>query len=295
MAMIDVRHLPLDPRNLRREQEERFAQRMQRVQSETLQRRRGSIMANPKRPRCSEIFGQTRDPPSPAAHVAPPSSEQRQSLREQVEYRRGEGQTLRDSIREKEELLARLRETTRRAEKERERVIEALALKARAKEEMERREKERLLEKERLVHQQLWKKRRRSSKIGPENAWELYETRWDALATSTARTTSSRPHAVAPLPKPLSFRDIPWPLFQVPKSPALITPHNVAAFLLSPTHSAQKTRRERLRCALLLWHPDKFEGRYLDRVRESERDAVQEGVKAVARCLHELLQAPGYP
>ncbi|KDQ17616.1 hypothetical protein BOTBODRAFT_29791 [Botryobasidium botryosum FD-172 SS1] len=270
-----------------------FVQRMQWMQSEIKQRRQRCLRDRVE-PRGSQAgfvgnaYDASRTSPTGAVSM---NRDRDRSLREQVESHRVEGESLRGSIREKELLLAKLREATKRAEEERARVAEVMEQKARESEERARRERERAEERDRIYRQQLWRKRglkeKISSRVGPERAWETYESLWDALARSTTKSTS---HSS----KSLSFRDIPWPLFQTPKSPVAITPHNVAAFLLSPTHSAQKTRRERLRRALLLWHPDKFEGRYLDKVDKADREAVREGVRAVARCLQELLQAPGH-
>jgi hypothetical protein len=72
-------------------------------------------------------------------------------------------------------------------------------------------------------------------------------------------------------------------------TPAYIAPAGVAALLYSPAHSHGLTRRERVRRALLRWHPDKA-GRVLACVCEEggERRRVKEGVEAVVRSLNEL-------
>ncbi|KAH7345572.1 hypothetical protein B0J17DRAFT_548297, partial [Rhizoctonia solani] len=85
------------------------------------------------------------------------------------------------------------------------------------------------------------------------------------------------------------FRDIPWPLLRVPTGPESITPQAVGAFILSPLHSEDKPRKERIRTAMLRWHSDKFEGRWMSRIDEDERPKVKEAVGAVARCLTELM------
>ncbi|KAF8601522.1 hypothetical protein BDV93DRAFT_415960, partial [Ceratobasidium sp. AG-I] len=54
----------------------------------------------------------------------------------------------------------------------------------------------------------------------------------------------------------LTFYDIPWPVLGTASSFHDLTTQNIAAFLLSPHHSSGKSRRARLRAAILIWHPD---------------------------------------
>lgn len=107
------------------------------------------------------------------------------------------------------------------------------------------------------------------------NAWNTYETRWAALQSSQEEQ--------------LTFRTTPWPLMCTPSSPSSISNANIAFFLLSPLHSGNKSRKERIREAMQRWHNDKFEPRILPRVIESDREAVKEGVDVVVRCLNSLL------
>ncbi|CAL1711973.1 unnamed protein product [Somion occarium] len=117
----------------------------------------------------------------------------------------------------------------------------------------------------------------------------------------------------------LRFEDIPWPVFVVDvgpspdkkgKRPATephvdvedITVEAVSRFLLSTTRSdehgmvptdedGKKERRDKLRETMLRFHPDKFEGRILSRVRLEDREKVQEGVRKVAIALNRLMEA----
>ncbi|KAF8483173.1 hypothetical protein JB92DRAFT_2561515, partial [Gautieria morchelliformis] len=107
------------------------------------------------------------------------------------------------------------------------------------------------------------------------DAWNTYEYRWAALQSSREER--------------LTFRTVPWPLICTPSSPSSLSGDNIAFFLLSPLHSENKSRKERIREAMQRWHNDKFEPRILPRVVESDRDAVKEGVDAVVRCLNDLL------
>ena len=106
-------------------------------------------------------------------------------------------------------------------------------------------------------------------------AWNTYETRWAVLQS----TREER----------LTFRTVPWPLICTPSAPSSLSSANIAFFLLSPLHSGNKSRKDRIREAMQRWHNDKFEPRILPRVIESDRDVVKEGVDAVVRCLNDLL------
>ncbi|KAH0827520.1 hypothetical protein J3R83DRAFT_4233 [Lanmaoa asiatica] len=108
-------------------------------------------------------------------------------------------------------------------------------------------------------------------------AWNSYESRWTAITAST---------------EPLGFRDIPWPLLATRTRVEDLAPENITNFLLHPVHSSNHSRRERIRTALLRWHPDRFR-RILNRVVDSERSVVEEGVGVIARCLNELLAKEG--
>lgn len=107
------------------------------------------------------------------------------------------------------------------------------------------------------------------------DAWNVYELRWVALSAAYDGIV-------------LKFRDIPWPLLIPPLTPSEITAEGIGAFILSTAHSPEQSPKERIRAALLRWHPDRF-CRVLGRVRESERNAVEEGVGTVVRCLNDLL------
>ncbi|KAF8590794.1 hypothetical protein K439DRAFT_1328811 [Ramaria rubella] len=117
--------------------------------------------------------------------------------------------------------------------------------------------------------------------LGPERpvleVWNAYESQWAAMANATQ----------------LRFRSIPWPVLMPVYSPETLLPIQIAAFILNPQHSQGKTRKDRLREALLRWHPDRFEAKWLKKVVEEERESVQEGVGLVVRALNDLLSAEG--
>jgi len=107
-------------------------------------------------------------------------------------------------------------------------------------------------------------------------AWDDYERRWKSLsADSDVRK--------------LSFSSIPWPVVRPPRSPSELDLASVKAFLFSRSHSLEKSAKQRVRDAMLRFHPDRFEGRWMSKVRDSERAAVKEGIGRVARVLNDAM------
>jgi len=118
------------------------------------------------------------------------------------------------------------------------------------------------------------KQARARADVASAKVWRAYEAGWASIAASS---------------EPLTFRTIPWPLASAPSDTAGIIHAGIISFLLSPLHSQNQTRRDRIRSALLRWHPDRFH-KFLDKVVEEDRESVQEGVGIVARCLNELME-----
>ncbi|KZO91637.1 hypothetical protein CALVIDRAFT_339512 [Calocera viscosa TUFC12733] len=114
------------------------------------------------------------------------------------------------------------------------------------------------------------------------NAWEEYEARWAELALLSPSSPG------APGTVGMNFCDLPWPCHPPPSSPGELTPIRVQRFILSPSHSPALGPKERVRQSLLRWHPDKFEGRWMRRCREGERERVRQGVLAVVNALGEV-------
>ncbi|KAI0930661.1 hypothetical protein AcV5_007319 [Taiwanofungus camphoratus] len=108
-------------------------------------------------------------------------------------------------------------------------------------------------------------------------AWRAYEAQWAEITSATSSGEQ------------LTFRTIPWPMFSPPRTIEDITPARIVMFLLSPLHSEGQARKDRVRCALRRWHPDRF-GRILDKVNEHDREAVERGSGIVVRCLNNLLE-----
>jgi hypothetical protein len=116
------------------------------------------------------------------------------------------------------------------------------------------------------------KQERARANVASMDVWRTYEARWANIANHS---------------EPLTFRTIPWPLVSRPTSAKDIMPAEITAFLLSPLHSQSQTRKDRIRSALLRWHPDRFR-KYLLKVVEEDREAVEEGAGIVARILNDL-------
>lgn len=144
---------------------------------------------------------------------------------------------------------------------------------------MEAKWRERIGREERRKRQaQQWaEEQKQMERRSQEEAWKAYERRWTAIAAAGDRGGS-----------PLRFKSIPWPTTVPPRSVADITPAAISKFILSPAHSEGIGRKERIKCALRRWHPDRF-GRVLRRVDEKDKEAVERGVGIVARCLNALL------
>jgi hypothetical protein len=103
----------------------------------------------------------------------------------------------------------------------------------------------------------------------------------------------------------LTFNDIPWPVYKATGSADVqvllslndITIDNVRDFLYALAEDEAKgpkdakalehARRKVLRDARLQFHPDRF-SRVLRRVRDTERDKVQEGAELTIRLINEI-------
>ncbi|KAJ1306002.1 hypothetical protein OPQ81_010717 [Rhizoctonia solani] len=109
--------------------------------------------------------------------------------------------------------------------------------------------------------------------------WIAYEAQWAQLRPSETNS--------------LGFIDLPWPCFPppcLPLDPDTLSKQAISSFLLSPLHSIGKPRKQRLREALLLYHPDRFIARWMSRIRKEDVQGVQEAVGRVARVLTGLVE-----
>ncbi|KAG8726814.1 hypothetical protein FRC11_014433, partial [Ceratobasidium sp. 423] len=113
-------------------------------------------------------------------------------------------------------------------------------------------------------------------------AWARYTAQWNKLQTM-GMPGKKNSDAI------LFFSNIPWPTVRAPRGPDDITKEAVASLVLSASHSQEKSVKARLRELLLLWHPDKFVGRWMCYVVPADQPDVTEGVMAIARIANELL------
>ena len=114
------------------------------------------------------------------------------------------------------------------------------------------------------------------------DARDGYERHWVGLLGS--KSTSAD----------LGFGDVPWPVSDKSPSISEITAEAVSSFLFLPGEGHDEAgswsaRKEDLRGTILRFHPDKFEGRVIPRIKEEDRAAVREGVNAVTRAVTALM------
>lgn len=135
------------------------------------------------------------------------------------------------------------------------------------------------------------RKRREKDRRRWTDARERYDAQWKELLGGA--------EAEGP-EKPLRFMDIPWPVFlpgvDLSVDLEAITADAVSTFLLPPEHFARtvdatlkKEKREKLREAMLRFHPDKFEGRILSRVVQKDHEKTKAAVAKVAITLNSLM------
>lgn len=138
-----------------------------------------------------------------------------------------------------------------------------------------------------------------------------YESKWKDLLNVPLSDSKDGPALE------LRFQDIPWPVFVSDVGPSErdkkgkaravevevtvedLTVDAISAFLLptslapddapSAAEIVQKERRDKLRETMLRFHPDKFEGRILRHVRQSDQEHVREAVGRITRAVTELL------
>ncbi|KAI0705301.1 hypothetical protein C8T65DRAFT_708968 [Cerioporus squamosus] len=165
-----------------------------------------------------------------------------------------------------------------------------------AREEREKALREETRRLERAAEEERRMRKRAKERVREVEARELYDTRWKAILATASVTTED---------EMLRFQDIPWPIITSVVSlrddkPARVriedlTAEAISAFLLppsehdAPTADFSKERKEKLRETMLRFHPDKFEGRIMKRVREKDRERVKEAVGTVARTVNSLM------
>ncbi|KAF8606773.1 hypothetical protein BDV93DRAFT_604113 [Ceratobasidium sp. AG-I] len=114
-------------------------------------------------------------------------------------------------------------------------------------------------------------------------AWAKYSTQWEIFKRFSLVVGASAAGTA------LRFEDIPWPTLTPPTSPSMITRTEVEGLLFSSFSDPGKPLKTKIRDCLLMWHPDKFSGRWMRFVIEADRGRVAEGVSAVARALNDAM------
>jgi hypothetical protein len=170
--------------------------------------------------------------------------------------------------------------------------VEAAEAAARDKEEKERArdEKRRRAEKEekrRMDKLRAEKGRKEEERLRIER--ERWRRRWKTLGESASGEREFEEVQ-------LGYKDVPWPVYGT----AALAEEGIRVFLyaladdgLEDSGVASKEERDKevkkvLREAIRIFHPDRFFGRYLGKVRESEKDKVKEGVEKCSRVINEL-------
>lgn len=172
---------------------------------------------------------------------------------------------------ENEEFVRLLEEDMRKAKEAHRRAMEQEERQRQAeRESMERERRER--ERREREHRE-----REAAQSNHVTRLRVYEEKWAALRSNAVGVEQ------------LGFYDIPWPLFENIKGIQDITEERVLAFVCHPLHEHIQGpgggQAKSLRSEMLRWHPDKFEGKVLDKVVKGDREVVREAAGRVARIL----------
>ncbi|KAG8711215.1 hypothetical protein FRC08_016190 [Ceratobasidium sp. 394] len=120
-------------------------------------------------------------------------------------------------------------------------------------------------------------------KQAESSPWAAYVARWEHIMSLPADLPEHEHLTARHLPCPLVFPDGASDL-------SVLTRERVEAFLMDPAHSEGKSRRERVRAALLVWHPDKSK-KWICKFREDRRPQIREAVEIIARHLTDMMTA----
>lgn len=111
-------------------------------------------------------------------------------------------------------------------------------------------------------------------KCSKRMARERYVERWKAITTVGGEIEEVD----------LRYEDVPWPFYRGAK----LEKEGVRAFMLDLAKDQVEDVKKTLREAIRAYHPDRFFGRILPRVKESDRDKVEESVEACSRIINDL-------
>jgi hypothetical protein len=106
---------------------------------------------------------------------------------------------------------------------------------------------------------------------------DRYISRWATL--------NQRPDGTEIQEIEMKYTDIPWPSYS-----QTLEKEDIRIFLYDTSQSQESgDLRKTLRETIRIYHPDKFLGRFLGRVREGDREKVKEGVERVSRAINDLM------
>lgn len=190
-------------------------------------------------------------------------------------------------IREGMDRLRRLAEQNERETRIREGERAAEAKLRREERERERREKRREARRQRARDNHKQKETRSTDPDSDTSVVELvrdsktlarerYISIWQSLAgDAEAQQVNMR------------YTDIPWPVYSAAKLVPL-EKAQIREFLFDLAKCSRQPEKKILRDAIRIFHPDRFFGRFLHRVRDSERERVKEGVEICSRVINDL-------
>ncbi|KIK67339.1 hypothetical protein GYMLUDRAFT_37437 [Collybiopsis luxurians FD-317 M1] len=211
--------------------------------------------------------------------IHPPDTQERRDMEERARRRMWEEATIEAEkwMRHEEDLRRIAAERERQKAKAFQDELRRYEARMREKREAEKQWRRGVSE-DRYRAQQAAREREYRGRVRAERSvsdgWDKYEKEWASLSASSEM---------------LGFSDIPWPVTQTRLTkPEDITPTAISTFLLSPLHSQNQSRKERIRNAQLRWHPDRFQ-RVMRRVKEEDKQLVTDGVGIVARCLNDMM------
>ena len=198
---------------------------------------------------------------------------------------------------EKEEFERLLEEDRRKAQETHRRAMEQEEKRRQAERESKERERREREDREKERHERedrekkrregREKERRRKEREAAKLVTRIrdYEDKWARLRSNAIEVEH------------LSFCDIPWPSFEDVRDVGDITEERVSRFVRHPRPQGSEQIQpegpgggliKSLRLEMLRWHPDKFEGKVLEKVFEGDREAVREAAGCVARILTTL-------
>lgn len=124
-----------------------------------------------------------------------------------------------------------------------------------------------------------------------QEAWSTYRALWTSLTdTAASLSVAAGSESTSSSRSLMRFDSLPWPIYPPPKDLESVTKEAVSSFLLSSSHSIDKSRKQRIREALLSYHPDRYIGRYLVAIEPSDHGLVQETVVRVTTILNALME-----